>query len=289
MRLPLTLLLSSAFGVLCMLSIAYLASDARNTHATDEGSSTPAIIRVIPKEAESHQSSSLYSRMQRVFERKVQREEKTQSLLPIVNQPDIRDTDKVLLDQIFRWLPDTCHTNLKHLVVRYDPKAQRGLSTETTMILRGENMSAQEKIGVVTHECGHIIDLGALKGTKRSGESNYPDGSIPTFNDDPSVLFYTLSWIDPDNKKSSAKKIDFASGYAMHDPWEDLAETFTAYLLDNAALRERAEKSDVLMQKIVWIETYVIPNGFALPESSGIGNRYVWDWTKEPHRVLDLL
>ena len=44
-------------------------------------------------------------------------------LLPIVNQPDIRPHDRLILDKVLKWFPTICRDNIRHLVVRYDPEA----------------------------------------------------------------------------------------------------------------------------------------------------------------------
>ena len=204
------------------------------------------------------------------------------SLLSVVDQEDIAPDDRVLLDKVLRWMPPVCRNQLKHLVVRYDPKAERGQATASAIILRG-GMAKSETTSVLIHECGHVIDLGAYKGTMSSGESRFPDGETPTYNDDPSVEFYAISWQNSLMRKSSAGKSDFVSGYAMKDPWEDAGESIVYYALHKEKFTERAEKNEALAQKLAWVEAYVFGPSFKTAESGAWDGEIVWDVTKMEH------
>lgn len=196
--------------------------------------------------------------------------EESRPLLPIVDQPDIRPDDQLFLDRVLRIAPTLCRENIEHLVVRYpsdrgragDPPIERGQATASTMILRGPlaTLSSKEQaemIGVIIHECGHIVDLGALQGSPRSGESSYPDGHVPTYNDDQSRTFYEISWENVSQRREDARDEDFVSGYAKADPFEDLAESLVYFALHERAFRERAVQNPLLARKLEWLETYV--------------------------------
>ncbi|MEK7136858.1 MAG: hypothetical protein AAB853_01100 [Patescibacteria group bacterium] len=207
-------------------------------------------------------------------------------LLPVVAQSDILPEDQIFLDRILRSLPPLCTQNLEQVVVRYTENAERGQATATTMILRGPLASLpenekKEMAAVIVHElCGHGVDLGMLRGTRESGESAYPDGHIATFNDDPSAAFYAISWKNSEEKFSEARKDHFVTGYAMHDPFEDIAESITYFALQEQAFRERAAGNPVLAAKLRWIETYVFPEGKGLALGAGWNGSIAWDATK---------
>lgn len=207
------------------------------------------------------------------------------SLLPVVDQEDIEPNDRLLLDKVLRWMPPLCRNQLKHLVVRYDPKAERGQATSSAILLRG-GMSKQETSAVLIHECGHVIDLGAYEGTEQAGESRFPDGDTPTYNDDPSVEFYKISWQNSLMRKGSAGKSDFVSGYAMKDPWEDMGESIVYFALHQEEFVERAKENEALAQKLAWVETYVFGPEFKTAESGSWDGKIVWDVTKMEHTLI---
>lgn len=215
----------------------------------------------------------------------------SRALLPVVNQPDIHPSDRVFLDRILRAVPATCRSNIEHLVVRYPSTSlrasdiERGQATASTMILRGPLASIPPKeqaemTGVIFHECGHIVDLGALEGSPHSGKSAYPDGHVPTYNDDPSRLFYEISWRNVASVRPEAREADFVSGYAQADPFEDIAESLVYYALHEGAFRERARENPVLARKLQWMETYVFTEKHAPLASEAWDGTIAWDVTK---------
>ncbi len=256
--------LLAAIGLISMLTVAWTQT-ADNTEIDE---SQVLVIRPVQKETarviildQVHAASTL---------------------LPVVDQEDIRPKDRELLDRVLRWMPPLCRNHLEHLIVRYDSKAERGQATSSAILLRG-GMSSRETAAVLIHECGHVIDLGVFQGTESAGESKFPDGEIPTYSDDLSVKFYAISWQNSFMRKSSSAKTDFVSGYAMEDPWEDLAESIAYYALHEKAFRERAEKNDALKAKLLWVETYVFGPAFKTAPSDSWDGEIVWDVTKMEH------
>jgi len=201
------------------------------------------------------------------------------NILPVVNQEDIRPEDREMLDVVLRWMPPLCRNHLSNLIVRYDSHAARGQATASAILLRG-GMSHAETAAVLIHECGHVMDLGALRGSLVSGESPFPDGTIPAYSDDPSVLFYSISWKNSFMRKRSSSKSDFVSGYAMQDPWEDLAESIAYYALHEQAFRERAEKNESIARKLAWVETHIFGPEFVTAPNDSWDGEIVWDVTK---------
>ena len=157
------------------------------------------------------------------------------------------------------------------------------------MLLRGPmhslpNEKKAEMIGVITHECGHIISLNALRGKKADGASAFPDGNVPTYNG-PAAAFYALSWENSTTMRSGARDADFASGYAKENPFEDIAETITYFILQENSFRMRAAENAVLREKLTWVETYIADSGFTPAVSSTWDGKIPWDTTKLVHEL----
>ena len=287
--------------LICVLSIAYGFAEARASQAVSyqlsavskKKSIDKANVQVVPiasaklkeiKEKASHASSNppvhVPIEVREEIEPKV-----IDPILPVINQRDIRPQDRPLLDKTLKWLPEICRDNLENLVVRYKPKAQRGQATASTILIRGE-MSEQETISIMTHECGHIADLGGLNGSSRAGKSIYPDGPTATYNDDPSVSFYSISWQNSTKRKSGSMNADFVSGYSKSDPFEDFAESFILYALHNNAFKNMANQNDALMSKYIFMRDVVFGESFTPLSSSYAGSEdRVWDVTKLDHKL----
>lgn len=96
--------------------------------------------------------------------------------------------------------------------------------------------------------------------------------------------FTRLSWQTDDIKKPDAQLIDFVSGYALTNSYEDFAESVTFYLLFERDFYERAQKSEILMQKYQYIHKKVFGSDASAPVSyaSGALAAYHWDTTRIP-------
>lgn len=146
-------------------------------------------------------------------------------------------------------LPQSQTNSVKNIVLDYDSQAHRGLGGNSVIILRAVNMSAQEMVGVLIHELGHNVDYGTLTASVQKQESNFKDGQLPVYESDPSLDFYRISWISNTEQKEGATALDFVSGYAMSDPFEDFAETYCFYVLHNKDFRVLATTSNSLYAK----------------------------------------
>ncbi len=150
------------------------------------------------------------------------------------------------------------HTQvLKDLEVQKNKNISRGLSNSRKIILHTSSIqNQQELIAVFVHEMGHITDLGALKG-KKGHKTSFYDGKTPILNDDLSLIFYQISWKTATQKKNSAKKSDFVSGYASSDCFEDFAETYLFYRLHGEKFRGILRYSPALKKKYEFMKRYV--------------------------------
>jgi hypothetical protein len=190
--------------------------------------------------------------------RNTKRAETSRNSLPAILQQDMLPQHRQILASILGLLPSPCSARLQNLVVRYDHPAQRGLAGKSTVILSG-NVSDEEFRALAVHEIlGHFHELGCLDGTKQSVVSAYKDGDEPVKADDPSALFYAISWKDATTPRDDAASGDFVSGYALKgDAFEDLAETVVAYVLHHDALQELARTNDIIDAKLRWMQRYM--------------------------------
>lgn len=201
----------------------------------------------------------------------------------VFDQPDIQLKHQEMAEEVKRILPVQCQDTLKSFFVRYDNPENRGLAGKTTMIVSG-NVPDDEYRALLVHEFGHIMDLGCLQGDPSSGPSAFTDGDDPIWSNDPSISYYTISWKDDKTKRDVSSPSDFVSGYAQWDPFEDLAETVTAYVLHHDALMALAQKNQAIAAKVWWIQTYLFPQ-----DPKAAASTYVWqgprpwDMTKLPY------
>lgn len=195
------------------------------------------------------------------------------------NQEDTRKALKTLLTSTLSQLPEEHSSSLKSITLDFDPNAHRGLGGRSKIILRS-NMSSNELVSVFIHELGHSVDLGWLAPEKRIKKSRFKDGKTIIYSTDPSVDFYSISWKNEKTLKKMANNLDFVSGYAMSDPFEDFAETYVYYVLHNSEFRSKTSSSNALYAKYKFMRDVVF-NG----EEPSTGNRAVrstyrpWDIT----------
>ncbi len=205
------------------------------------------------------------------------------TLLPVVDQDDIQPKHRILADRVLRALPPECRNHLKNFYVTYDkhPK-NRGLGGESTIIVTG-NVPDSEFMALVIHECGHVTDLGGLRGSDTTQHTTFHDGSTPIYGDDPSIAFYEISWASADTMQPHARDTDFVSGYAKSDPFEDFAESFAFYALQKKEFQRLSLKNPVLKAKYDFMNLIVFSGDTLASSSFKRGNRVPWDVTKLPY------
>jgi hypothetical protein len=108
-------------------------------------------------------------------------------------------------------------------------------------------MEDSELVSVFIHELWHYIDIYILN-------------NINLTIKDPSYYFYDIAWDGAKTIKSSMIMQDFVSWYAMTNKYEDLAESFTYYILHNSDFQEKAKKSDILKKKYNFFWKYLFKN-----------------------------
>lgn len=182
--------------------------------------------------------------------------------------------------EVIKMLPPSHVRTLQNLVLDYDPQAHRGLGGKGIIILRAVNMDKQEFAGVLIHEIGHTADLGALQSTTQKEASAFKDGTNTIYADDPSIGFYQITWNSETQMKRTVSNMDFVSGYAMTDPFEDFAESYVYFVLHNKDFLALAATNESLMQKYLFMKDVVF-NGeiFETGDSDVTANRRPWDIT----------
>lgn len=164
---------------------------------------------------------------------------------------------KSLVYRTLKSLPEEAVKKLQHLTLYFSDEGRRGLGGGSTIILRCKSVTDKELVGVLVHEMGHITDTGLLQGTSLAGESEFNDGTDPVYNDDPSVGFYRLSFLDEHTLRPENTQLDFVSGYAMSDPFEDFAESYNYYILHGYEYRRLMQTSEVLRAKYNFLKNQI--------------------------------
>lgn len=154
-----------------------------------------------------------------------------------------------LIYRVLTLIPQETAGQLTDLTFYFNDTGRRGLGGGSTIILRCQNVTDRELVSVFIHELGHIFDTGVLKGNFWAGESEFMDGKNPVYRDDLSLDFYRISFKNDKTLKAAANNLDFVSGYAMSDPFEDFAESYNFYLLHGDDFRYLAISNNALEQK----------------------------------------
>jgi len=130
------------------------------------------------------------------------------------------------------------------------------------------NMEVNEFSSVWIHEFWHFIDLYFFKKEILTDKSNY---------------FYKISWDWVKTLKPWLKQLDFVSGYAMTNKYEDFAESFTYFVLHNSDFLKKTANSKILKQKYIFFSKYLFKDKEFLKTDFSINNKildYYRDITK---------
>lgn len=205
----------------------------------------------------------------------------TSPLIASVDHPDILPMHKQIAHETLVHLGTSCLSTLQTLYVRYEKPKSRGLASKSSIILDG-TVSHQEFRALLIHEFGHVVDLGCFTGTKSTGPSTFRDGTESIFADDPSVDFYTISWLNDEQRRGDAQRDHFVSGYAASDPFEDFSETFAYFMLQRNTFRARASANSILAKKYNWMRDHFDGLTHVTGQHQWDGT-VPWDVTKLPY------
>jgi hypothetical protein len=165
-------------------------------------------------------------------------------------------------------LPAEHAKTVRNIILDFSPAANRGLGGNNLIILRSVGMGANELIGVLVHEIGHNVDYGYLTDKNTDKRSGFMDGNSPVYITDPSVDFYRICWDNESKLKKTANNFDFVSGYAMADPFEDFAETYTYYVLHGNDFRALTSANPNIYAKYRFMK-YRVFNGVEFDTDDG--------------------
>jgi len=191
-----------------------------------------------------------------------------------------RNEKKAVVVNTLRQFPNEFYGSLQSITLKGSVQKSRGLANKDIMILQIKDLSDEEVASVMVHELGHVVDGGYLSGTS-SAESAFQDGKQMVATDDPSVDFYSLSWVNENSKRTSDAN-EFVSGYAKSNPYEDFAETFAYYVLHGAEFRTLSSTNDVLASKYAFMKNSVFHGkeyGMTI-KNIATQNTIPWDVTK---------
>ena len=190
--------------------------------------------------------------------------------LTIAFNPDYVSIDNTLVNR----LKDVIYSSYfqskvtpLNLVLDTERQEPRGQVVGNKLILSTTIPNDSEQLKVFVHELGHIIDIFYLK---------------KGFFSDPSDIFYAISWESFNTKKKGQKIVDFVSGYALSNKYEDFAESFAFYVFHNEDFIARAKANPILQQKYDFFTSYVFDKDAFIGTTFGISplKSYNWDTTK---------
>lgn len=204
------------------------------------------------------------------------------TMFAAIDRSDATMEHKLLFNEALHTLPTQCQNTLQNFYVKYEKQEHRGLAGKSVMILDGTVQREDELRALFIHESGHNIDLGCLQGTASSGKSAFSDGDDAVYKDDPSVAYYSISWITSGVHKSNTRPEDFVSGYASYDIWEDFSEGFAYFMLHNDEFAKRAEDNAALAKKYAFFRDVLF--GGTVPQvatgKTTFSGKVPWDITK---------
>jgi len=163
--------------------------------------------------------------------------------------------------------------------------ARRGSANWTTITINLWWMEYDnEFFQVISHEMGHIVDLGWLQWVSSKMHPNFTEFNKEVFAvDDPSLEYYKYSRTSETVRKSWMTKEDFCSWYGMSDPFEDFAECHNLYLNHHDYFREIARNNSTVKNKYNFMSNLYgwkyINDSVARYEDRDNSYR-VWDTTK---------
>ena len=150
-----------------------------------------------------------------------------------------------------------CLDSLKKVETFTNRTLPRALAGANLLKIRADVLQAENFSQLMIHELAHVVDLGHFRGSQDAGESKFRDGHLPIFKNDPSVEFYRISWQDEKFWKRGSSKLDFVTGYAATDPFEDFAESALFFVKHNREFRILAAENEKLAQKFAFMREKV--------------------------------
>lgn len=139
---------------------------------------------------------------------------------------------------------------LENITLKKEDNTNRWYSNHNNIVLNVNKLPYREYMQVLTHELGHIVDLGWINGSSKIKHQAYTEfGKEVFWIDDISLLYYALSRDSESTRNKTTDKKDFCSIYGMSNPFEDFAECFNLYLSHNGYFNYIKKSSTILDQK----------------------------------------
>lgn len=150
----------------------------------------------------------------------------------------------------------TLSPTLERLTLYKDDSGRRWWAAHTVARINTQLITTNREFReVLTHEFGHIIDLGAIQWSTPVLDTNFTEFGKQAFSvDDPSLGFYRISRSNELVRKQDAIYKDFVSWYAMQWPFEDMAETFNMYVNHYDLFVQMQSQSAALEQKFAFVD-----------------------------------
>ncbi|MEK7218166.1 MAG: hypothetical protein AAB728_01735 [Patescibacteria group bacterium] len=112
-----------------------------------------------------------------------------------------------------------------------------------------------QKRTLLIHEYGHVVDFFHFTGKPRGVTSPFTVRYLPVFQGDPSLDFYTISWVNTGTRKPGSASEDFVTEYARETAVEDFAESYAYYVVAKKSFEQRAAANTVLRAKFDYVKS----------------------------------
>lgn len=164
---------------------------------------------------------------------------------------------------------------------------RRGYANQDSIIINTQTInSIREYLSIMTHELGHVVDLGAVTGTMRRKDTTYTEfGQVRFSLDDPSLDYYRLSRANESTRNAGQTRNDFCSGYGQRNPFEDFSECMNLYINHHDLFEHITSRSSTLRRKYTYIKRlfdgfYLYRNTAAVRQYPNPSDFYVFDTSK---------
>ena len=179
-------------------------------------------------------------------------------------------------------IEDILHT----ISISSDP-GRRGYANHDSIIINTSDIdSVREYLEIMTHELGHIVDLGSVTGTMRRKDTTYTEFGQAVFAlDDPSLDYYRLSRANETTRNAGQTRDDFCSGYGQRNPFEDFSECMNLYINHHDLFEYISSRSRTLERKYTYIKKlfdgfYLYSDTASIRQYSHPSDFYVFDTSK---------
>ena len=143
----------------------------------------------------------------------------------------------------------TLQDSLQSVTIQKAANTSRGYSSHESIVINYGEMKDHEFRQVLVHELWHIIDLSLIQGSSSKKNTQFTEfGEIVFAEDDPSLVFYSISRETEQRRKLKSKTQDFCSIYGMTNPFEDFAECLNLYLYHQEYFKS-LKKTNISLEK----------------------------------------